>query len=166
MNGTQPHDIRPLKAAADIEVGLNMPLIILIVVLIILAAAIFIFIKKRKKTVERPQEPSEPPGNTAARELEELLAMNLIEEGRVKEYYIRISDIIRKFIESKLTIEALDKTTWELYQEMRSKKTDRKLADNIRDFLEECDRVKFAKYIPTKKETEKLTGRAKDIIVV
>ena len=34
----------------------------------------------------------------------------------------------------------------------------------IRDFLEECDLVKFAKYIPGQREIEEIYKKAKEIV--
>ena len=90
----------------------------------------------------------------------------LADKGMIKEYYIRLSDIIRKYIEERFGISALDRTTWELYQEMREKKVQRQSADKIRDFLEDCDMVKFAKYIPSQKETEDARNQAAEIIAL
>ena len=87
-------------------------------------------------------------------ELKSLAEMNLIEKGMIKEYYIKLSDIIRCYIERKYGILAIDRTTYELYQEMRIKKIERLHIDTIRDFLEDCDLVKFAKYIPGQKEAQ------------
>jgi hypothetical protein len=46
------------------------------------------------------------------------------------------------------------------------KKIERVHVDKIRDFLEDCDLVKFAKYIPTQKEIEEAYSKAKEIVEV
>jgi ribosomal protein S3AE len=90
--------------------------------------------------------------------------MKLIEKSLIKEYYIRLSDIIRTYIENRYRIFAMDRTTWELFQEMKSKKIERLHADKINNFLEECDMVKFAKYTPSHKEIEEIYKKAEEII--
>ncbi|MBU1933012.1 MAG: hypothetical protein KKC66_03830, partial [Candidatus Omnitrophica bacterium] len=59
-----------------------------------------------------------------------------------------------------------DRTTWELYREMREKKIQKRSVDRIKDFLEDCDLVKFAKYIPEQKEIETAYTSAKEIVEV
>jgi hypothetical protein len=159
-------DIRPLKGPAEIkDVFPLMP----VVVLLFLAAAgiaVFIYFKKRKRVETPPEPPRRSPEETAVESLNLLREMKLAEKGMVKEYYIRLSDIIRRYIENKYGILALDRTTWELYREMRTKKTDRVQADKIKDFLEECDLVKFAKYVPVPRENEERYDKALEIVKI
>ncbi|MBU1147797.1 MAG: hypothetical protein KKD11_05530 [Candidatus Omnitrophica bacterium] len=157
-------DIRPLKDFVEIEGGFALWPLILLILLLSIAIFLFIYFKKRKKIADTPASPPRPPEEIALEALKALLEMKLIEQGLIKEYYIRLSDIIRNYIEARFNIFALDRTTWELYQEMRVKKIERKRTDQIRDFLEDCDLVKFAKYIPNKKEIEEIHASAKEII--
>ncbi|MDP8230323.1 MAG: hypothetical protein P9L93_04380 [Candidatus Gorgyraea atricola] len=159
-------DIRPLKDFVEIKGGFVLWPLMLIVLLLAIAVFLFIYFKKRKKAVELPASPPRPPEDIAMEALKALLEMKLIEQGLIKEYYIRLSDIIRNYIEARFNVFALDRTTWELYQEMRVKKIERKRTDQIRDFLEDCDLVKFAKYIPNKKEIEEVYTSAKEIIKI
>ncbi len=159
-------DIRPLKPVAEIKERPNLwPFIFILFILA--SVSVFIYLKRKRKILEEmPPPPPRPPEEIAREALEELIKLRLIEEGKFKEFYIRISDIIRNYIEGRYRIFALDRTTWELYQEMRAKKIERTSVDKIKDFLEECDLVKFAKYIPTNKETEEIFNRAREIVEI
>lgn len=159
-------DIRPLKGPVEIKGVFPVWLAVWLVLLIIAGAVIFVYLKKKRRIMEESVVPARPPEEIAIEGLRLLIEMKLVEKGMVKEYYIRISDIIRKYIEGRYKIVALDRTTWELYQEMRTKRIERLYADKIRDFLEDCDLVKFAKYIPAQKEIEEAYGRAKEIVEI
>jgi len=159
-------DIRPLKGPAEIKGRFPIGLVIILVLLFISAAAVFIYLRNKKKIKEKPVIPQRPPEEFAREALKALLEMKLVEKGFIKEYYIRLSDILRTYIEGRYRIFALDRTTWELYQEMRSKKIERMHVDKINDFLEDCDLVKFAKYIPNSKEIEEVYKRAEEIIEI
>lgn len=156
-------DIRPLKDVMDISGRFPA---VYVVILILTALAIFalIYLKKKKKEKEQPVLPPKPAEEIAKDALKALKGMKLIEKGMVKEYYIRLSDILRAYIENRYRIFAMDRTTWELFQEMKSRKIERRHMDRINDFLEECDMVKFAKYTPGEKETEEAYKRAEEII--
>lgn len=166
MNAFTAEDIRPLKGIAEIKEA--FPSLPVIIVLFLAAAGIaaFIYFKKKKRFEIQPEAPRKSPEESALESLNLLREMKLAEKGMVKEYYIRLSDIIRRYIENKHGISALDRTTWELYREMRTKKTDRVRADKIKDFLEECDLVKFAKYAPSPKENGEIYVKAGDIIKI
>ena len=160
------NDVRPLKAPVEIKDALQFLPVIILVLLLASAIAGFFYFKKKRHVKEKPIEPPRPPEETAFEELRSLIEARLVEKGMIKEYYIRISDIIRKYIERKYNVLALDKTTWELYRELRAKNFNRAHADMIRDFLEDCDLVKFAKYAPAQKEIEEIYARAKEIVAV
>lgn len=157
-------DIRPLKDLVEIGGGFSFLALILLILLLAAAIALVIYFRKRKKAVEEPVLPPRPPEEIAMEALRALIEMRLVEKGMIKEYYVRLSDIIRTYIQGRFRIFALDMTTWELYQEMRLKKLDRPRVAQMRDFLEDCDLVKFAKYIPVKKEIEEAYTMAEEIV--
>lgn len=159
-------DIRPLKGPAEIRQGFPVRLLVVLLLLILAAVSAFIYVRKKKHIESMPPLPPRPPEEIAMEELQALQDKKLIEKGMIKEYYTEISDIIRKYIEGRFRVFALDRTTWELYQEMREKKIKRQSVDKIKDFLEDCDLVKFAKYIPEEKEIEDAYNKAKEIIEI
>lgn len=159
-------DIRGLKGPAEIKAVFPWALFIILALFLMAGLAAFIYFNNKKRAKEAPLAPQKPPEEIAMEELRLLLDMRLPEKGMIKEYYIKISDILRKYIEARFKIVALDRTTWELYQEMRSRRIERAHADKIRDFLEDCDLVKFAKYIPTQKETEEIYAKAEEIVKI
>ena len=157
------NDIRPLKDVLDISGKFPIgPLFILI--LAALAIAAFIYFTKKKRTEEKPAAPPKPAEEIAREALNALKEMGLIKKGLIKEYYIGLSDIIRTYIENRYGIFAMDRTTWELFQEMKSRRIERQHADKINNFLEDCDMVKFAKYAPGEKEIEEMYQKAEEII--
>lgn len=160
------NDIRPLKGPVEIKEGFPVGFFILLILLFIVAILVVPYFRKKRHIEERSLAPPRPPEEIAIEELRALLEMKLVEQGLVKEFYIRLSDVIRKFLEGRFRIFALDRTTWELYHQMRAKRFDRVHAERIRDFLEDCDLVKFAKYIPIKKEIEEAYNRAKEIVEI
>lgn len=75
----------------------------------------------------------------------------------VKEYYGRVSDCVRRYIEASFKIRAPEMTTEEF---LLSAKDSASLApgqkDLLREFLRSCDLVKFAKYAPESDEIESI----------
>lgn len=92
--------------------------------------------------------PSVPPYQAAMEALETLKRSGLVAEGRINEFYIALSEIIRDYLAAIYAVETRDKTSAELYTELKGRETDRKALGFIKDFFEECDFVKFAKYRP------------------
>jgi len=156
-------DIRPLKGPAEIK-SWFFAWLLAASVLLVSAVAAFIYFKKKKRKEEKPALPPRPAEEIAKDALKTLKEMQLVEKGLIKEYYIRLSDILRTYIENRYRIFAMDRTTWELFQEMRSKRMERRHVDRINNFLEDCDMVKFAKYTPGQKEIDETYKRAEEII--
>jgi len=156
------NDIRPLKDVVEIS-GRFPVFLVIVLILAALVIAAFIYFKK-KKVEEKPALSPRPAEEIARNALSALKESKLIEKGLIKEYYIRLSDIIRTYIENRYRIFAMDRTTWELFQEMKSKRIERLRLEKINDFLEDCDMVKFAKYTPDQKEIEEIYKKAEEII--
>jgi hypothetical protein len=97
-----------------------------------------------------------PAHEIAYRQIDQLLADSLIEKGQIKDFYFRISDILRRYIENRFTLRAPERTTEEFLFELRQSSV---LADShkrlLKDFLSQCDLVKFAKFLPATDEAQK-----------
>ncbi|HSW00949.1 MAG TPA: hypothetical protein VLI39_12300 [Sedimentisphaerales bacterium] len=97
--------------------------------------------------------------------LRALVAANLVEQGRIKEFYEQISGILRHFIEDRFNLDAPDRTTEEFLGELRfteSLTPADKLA--VEEFLTHCDLVKFAKHEPTTEQIQRTFDLVKDFI--
>lgn len=123
---------------------------------LILAVIIYFIIRflknRHKKTKARPNE---PPHITAIRLLEQLHSEKLWQSGLYKEYYSRITDILRDYIECRYSIYAMEMTTDEILvaiKEINSPNLQAKLGDLFRL----ADLVKFAKWIPDAQQNEEI----------
>ena len=97
--------------------------------------------------------------------LEKLVADNLVAAGRVKEFYERISNILRWYIEHRFSLKAPERTTEEFLQEVHGvgflNHDQQKM---LSEFLQHCDMVKFALYGPSAQEIQKTFDLTKEFI--
>jgi hypothetical protein len=106
-----------------------------------------------------------PPHEWAFQQLAALAAEKLIEEGRIKEFYYRLSEIARTYIELRFGLMAPERTTEEFLDEMRnSNALPEQYQPALRGFLESCDMVKYALYEPTTDEIERSFNSARDFV--
>jgi hypothetical protein len=92
----------------------------------------------------------------AYEELEQLLAENLIEQGEIKQFYIRLSLILRHYIEDRFGLRAPERTTEEFLEDLRS--TNLLIPAHkelLQQFLRHSDMVKFAAHQATSEEIQK-----------
>jgi hypothetical protein len=134
------------------------------------AVCIIAFIIWRIWRRNRPRDsfstsPERDPLEAAAEDLRGLLARGLPEQGREKGFYILLSAIIKRIIESGYRIHTAEQTTSEIMDSLRrNRKAGSESLESIESFLLRCDMVKFAKYVPSKSEQEAACADALGIL--
>ena len=107
----------------------------------------------------------QPAHEVAYARLRALVAENLVEQGRIKAFYERVSGILRHYIEDRFDLHAPERTTEEFLAELRFTET---LASSdkqvLEEFLTHCDLVKFAKHDPTTEQVQRTFDLVKDFI--
>jgi len=102
----------------------------------------------RKRTKRPPIVPPAPPIDWMA-ELGKIKKMNLVEQQQYKTYYSLLSDILRRCIEAKTSVRAVEETTFEIARDLRADGVDDDFVQQIEAFLMQADMVKFAKFTPS-----------------
>ena len=133
---------------------------------VVLAMAGYLWWRKRQGKSLLPQrvEPPRPAHELALEELRQLRASDLLERGETKLFYSLLAEIIRRYCEGRYNIAAMEMTTEELDRELRQVEHDRKAGDEVRDLLETCDLVKFAKFIPATEAAGRFLDRAEAFV--
>lgn len=120
--------------------------------------------KKKKKKPVVISKPKIPAHITALRDLETIRNMKLWQEGKTKEYYTAITDTIRVYIEGRYEVMAMELTTDEIMQVMRSQVIDNVSKDRLKQILSLADYVKFAKAQPIDVENELTLNNAFEFV--
>jgi len=107
----------------------------------------------KKQCAHKPQLPVKPkpkinPHITALKELEKLRQKKLWEQGRIKEYYSNLVDIVRKYIDDQWDIGAMEMVSSEILEVLKNTEIHEEVLKKLHQALSVADLVKFAKYIP------------------
>ena len=133
-----------------------------------LAALILLYL--RRKRGEAPsavsRKPLLPPYDEAYQALCRLRDSGLLEEGQIKPYFTRLSEIVRRYLERRYLIQAMESTTTQLLDQLRKMSLALDELKLFRDFFPCCDLVKFAKYAPPVPEQERITQLAFRILEI
>jgi len=157
-------DIRDIKGPVFFPA--NYTLLVILIVAAILIGLYFLF----KFLRERKNAPAVPFIKKSAYELAcqallDLEVQDLPSRGLMKEYYILLSNIVRFYIEGRFNMKAPEMTTEEFLFSLKNSGglsiTHKNL---LKEFLNLCDAVKFAKYGPTEKEISQSFDIAKAFI--
>lgn len=138
----------------------------LIGVLAILAFIILIIIRlqRNKKKAQQPEVFLLPPDIEAIEALTKLKEEKLWQNDRVKDYYSKISDILRRYIERRFDIPAQEMVTSEIVGCAISSGMAKEHTDKIEQQFKIADLVKFAKYTPIITENEDIINWAFEFI--
>ena len=105
------------------------------------------------------------PEETANAEMRGLLAENLHGKGEFKEFYVRLTAIVRRYIEATTGIRAPEQTTEEFLRDIRERQVfPSERAAQFAQFLEAADMVKYAAMQPGTRQVEEAIARAQEFV--
>lgn len=162
-------DIKDIKPPVEIPRDLwhLVKWLVLGGVLAVLAFLIFIIYRRKKAgkgLLPVREAPPRPPHEVAYEALDQLRDSDLLENGRIKEFYTEISEIIRQYIEGRYFIVAMEMTTTEVMEGLSTTEVSEDNFNLFQTFLDQSDLVKFAKHIPSKDENEAILNMAYEIV--
>lgn len=127
------------------------------------AAGVWLYL--RRKRVKELVRIFKPAHEIAYERLRALVKENLVGAGKIKEFYERISDILRHYIEHRFSLRAPERTTEEFLFELAGtdvlSESDK---ESLGQFLQHCDLVKFARHEPATEQIQETFDLVKDFI--
>jgi hypothetical protein len=161
-------DIADLKAQAEIPVPLPLWLWLALGGLLVAALLVWVWQRRRRRRVAvAAVAPPLPAYEVALEELRKLESQRLPGKGRIKAHYVRLSEILRAYLERSpgFGFAALEETTEEILRELRAREYSPQVVDTLAGLCEEADLVKFAKYEPTILECETALARVRRFVL-
>ena len=137
--------------------------LIIIVLLLYVAKRILTHYGKSFGDLFKPVPPL-PPHEQAFKALEQLRAERLWQDGKHKEYYSALTDILRTYIDGHFGVGAMEMTSDEIIEAMRAVELPQKSAMDLTQILRDADLVKFAKAVPEAEENEAAMSAAWDFV--
>ena len=163
----QQAEIKDVKKPIKIPLDWRIILLIALIALIILGFALYFYLRYKKKKAQQPVKkkiiriPAHVRALTALKNLE---GEHLWQKGKVKEYHSNITGIIRGYFEERFNLPALELTTSEQMQQLKSVKAAEIILDETDKFLTNADLVKFAKFNPLPTVNDEMMKQAKNIV--
>ena len=160
-------DLKDLKKQAEMPepVRWALWLIVLPALVVMGIFAWFLWKRRNKHASHVPPVPPQDLLKLAESDLRELLARGFPEDGKVKEFYVLLSEIVKRILEAGYEINTAERTTSEIIDTLgRASGPSPESMERIESFLLRCDMVKFAKYIPSKEEHESAAEDALQIL--
>jgi len=145
-------DIKPVAEVVQNFDNLKRSLIFGTLAVLLVVGLIYAFFFAKKRREERQKKL--PPFERAIEELKALETITPTVQEEFKQYYSRLTDVVRRYLEEEAKISALESTTDELLLKLEALKQVGKLElgretiKNLKSVLQTADLVKFARSIP------------------
>ncbi len=129
--------------------------------------ALLAFFALRRRDTDRPPEVEPAPHKVALSALDELQESDLIAEQRWEAFYVRLSGIVRRYLGQRWHFPGTELTTTEIIEKLNAVSDDPNFDTEVRvvaRWMQRCDRVKFAGYIPDSDQAESSLSEAYEIV--
>ena len=120
------------------------PILLALLLALLLAIALYMWWRRRRPAPEEVIEPVVPPRESALAQLDALAREGLLERGELRIFYIRLTEILRRYAATVDTRWSTHLTTSELAHQLRAFERAGDAADLVR-ILGSADLVKFAR---------------------
>jgi hypothetical protein len=158
-----PAELRDIHQPKSPIPWLVLAIAAIVLVAILLAVMIAFLIKKPSSEPTLPPPP--PPHELAIAALIRLKGSGLIEKRAFEPFYVKVSDILRTYIERRFGLDAPDMTTEEFMHEAgRSLILSPDQQQLVHQFLGECDLVKFARLEPAEETMQRVLESAQHFV--
>lgn len=135
-----------------------LPILLGILLVLLLAAVTWYGWKRWKEQKSlipfKKEEPKLPPHEQAIKELDAIKEQKLWQQGLNKAYYTQITETLRRYIDGRFGINAMEMTSGEILDLIRQNDEAKPLYENLRQILSLADFVKFAKMNPLPDEND------------
>jgi len=105
-----------------------------------------------------------PAHEMALEELNQLLSSPLKSQKRWKDFFTILSEILRRYVERRFFIPAMENTSTELLQSLCELDISKENRDVLADVLNLADLVKFASHIPTTQQVDMAIEKTRTFI--
>lgn len=158
-------DIKPVMKAPITFAELVPVLAVLLIIGIIVYSILYYARKRKVKPLERTVPKVRIPAwEVALKKLEQLKNEQIWQKGDVKEYYSRLTDILREYFDMRYNVNAAEMTSSEILEVMRITLQNDTAHESLRNVLFLADMAKFAKAQPGAYENETSIAQGIEII--
>lgn len=106
------------------------------------------------------------PDKRAIKALEKLQKLDLAKKEQYVEFYSRVTWIVRRFLEEQFQLKVMAMTTQEFLDQLLLHPIFKKeMQQQLQQFLQRADLVKFAHHLPTSQECHQMQQTARQLIV-
>lgn len=112
----------------------------------LVALAVWLIVRYRRRN-DPEYIHKDPPHIVALRKLDKFRGNAMWIPEKQKAFYSGITDALREYISERYGISAMEMTTAEIFEDMKTTDAPKELLEELKDLFERADFVKFAKFV-------------------
>ena len=164
-NEEESMELRDIKEPLSVNPGISTGLVLAFIIIGLIVGGIILWKSYLKKNITEKITPLLSPERIAFGELKRIESLGLIEKEMVKEYYYLVSLTLRTYLENRFFLKAPEQTTEEFLESVvSSDNLEGKHISLLKEYLNHCDLVKYAKFDPGKSRSKKLIETTRQFI--
>lgn len=121
---------------------------LIVAILLLVGLTVWGYLRYRDRGYVLPKKPEPSPYVVAMSELKQLKSGKLWERGLEKDYFTRLTDILRVYLDRRFGINAMEMTSDQIVKTLSDNSAIKEKRRYVRDILTMADFVKFAKVRP------------------
>jgi LPXTG-motif cell wall-anchored protein len=134
------------------------------IVVLGIALILWFWVKRRKKKIPTESKKQQTYAEIAIQEIDTLIAQKYWVEHGEKEYYFKLSTILKSYLGANYQLSLNEKTSYEIQLLLNQLKVNRTVLLDIEWVLQQSDMVKFAKSEPSELDMLQVGTRSKSIV--
>ncbi len=161
---TGKEDIKPIKGPLSLDFKVFRTVVLGSVAGLLFVLLMVLVVRRRSRRAAIDPETLLPAHERAMLEFERLQKKRWLESGEVKAYYAELADILRRYLERRFGIEALELTSSETVARLKQMGLPKSIVDRVRELFETADFAKFAKQVPAKVAGERARASLLEVV--
>lgn len=162
-------DIIDIKDPLELLFNWNTIILLSVIGFVVIVLGVLGYLYYRQKKRGKPlfewkKVPDVPAHIEALESLKALSESSLLADGKVKEYYVLLSDILRLYLQKRYFKPFLEMTTTQTIAVLTEESLEEGILPKIELLLDDCDIVKFAKFLPAEEDHKSSLQTAYDIV--
>ena len=129
-----------------------------------LALGGWLIASRRRRPVREAPRTSVAAHARAVRELDLLARADLLSAGDAKQFYSRLSTVLREYLEARFEVPAMEQTTWMIGRALERQDVEDGWREEFVGLLRMCDLVKFAEQSRTDEDARADLARAREAV--
>jgi hypothetical protein len=158
--------IKPIKGPIAVPLTFRELAPWILLTLVFIGLLVYLLTRKKKPAtvVIKKPKPKIAPHLKALRALDDLKKEKLWQQGMIKDYYSKLTGIVREYVEERFEVPAIESTTHDTIMLLGRKSIQNEALSLARDLLDLADLVKFAKAKPLPSEHEQSMSLAETFV--